>query len=415
MAINPSYDHATTISKVKIGENIYYLKDLDLRAIVNAFGNATAQDVADSIRDGGTGLVTSDQVYDFVLGQIGSVGNVLKLLDATDHTAVADPETGNFVVETDGKEWLYDGTAWREIGDETAYVLKSAKVAGIDLQDDITVAELQTALGLKALAYAATASVTVSDYATGITGASYTPEGDVAVTLNQTATNATLTKGDYTPEGSVSGTVVPTGTVGIAKDNSGTQISGSNAASAVTITPSTASFISGVKDAAVAPSFTEGTFTAATLSHTENSFATEGVVATIDETDAEMLVLTEAGTGTASNITAFDGGSKAADTFNAGSAATFNTANAWTGYTAAEAAAQEFTGDKFKATFTGNASGDAINASFTGTTATDALVTGVSYDKASVDDASFSGTNATITPTLNKGEKKITVSPDTVS
>ena len=58
--------------------------------------------------------------------------------------------------------------------------------------------------------------------------------------------------------------------------------------------------------------------------------------------------------------------------------------------------------------------GDAINAAFSGTTATDVLVTAVSYDKADVDDASFTGTAATITPTLNKGEKKITVSPDAV-
>lgn len=50
---------------------------------------------------------------------------------------------------------------------------------------------------------------------------------------------------------------------------------------------------------------------------------------------------------------------------------------------------------------------------FSGTTATDALVTGVNYNAASVatgDDApKFTGTAATITPTLDKGSKEITV------
>lgn len=428
MAINPVYPHDSVISKVQVGSTVYYMKDADLRSIVNAFGNATAEDVAVSIANGGTGLTTSDQVYDFVIDQIGGLGTVLNLLTASDHTAVSTPKKGDFVVESDGKEWLYDGSAWREVGDETAYVLKTTTIAGIDLQDSITATELKNALSLKALAYADTASVTVSDYATGITGASYTPAGSVSVTLDQTSTAATLTTGDYTPAGSVSvtldqtstaasltkgdytpaGTVsvsldqtataatltkgdyTPAGSVSISADNSGTQISGTNASSAVTITPST------------------------------SAFAVEGVTAAMDTTDTEMLVLTAA-----------------------------STSSAWTGYTAATAAAQAFTGDKFSASFTGTKAENALvtavsydkasvdSASFTGTTATNALVTAVNYDKASVDsatftgtkaedilvtavnydkasvdDASFTGTAATITPTLNTGSKTITVSPD---
>jgi len=41
-------------------------------------------------------------------------------------------------------------------------------------------------------------------------------------------------------------------------------------------------------------------------------------------------------------------------------------------------------------------------------------VTGVTYDKTNVDNFAFAGTAATITPTLNKGSKTITVSPDAV-
>jgi hypothetical protein len=106
-----TYTHTPNLSKVKLGNTTYYLKDADVRAILDTFGNATLENVALSIADGGTGLVTSDQVYDFVNRQIGAVGDILNLLSATDHTAVESPAAGDFVVESDGKEWLYDGTA----------------------------------------------------------------------------------------------------------------------------------------------------------------------------------------------------------------------------------------------------------------------------------------------------------------
>ena len=129
-----------------------------------------------------------------------------------------------------------------------------------------------------------------------------------------------------------------------------------------------------------------------------------------------MLVFTNAATD---NVMDYDASyvapSKAADTFNAGSAAEFNTQAVWVTGTTAEAAAQVFTGGKIAATFTGNQFGDAIDAEFNGTQVADFRVTGVTYDKVSVDNFAFDGTAATITPTLNKGNKTITVTPDAVS
>ena len=88
MAINPTFSSTPVLSKVKLGNEVYYLKDSDLRAIVSAFGNATAQDVAQSIANGGTGLVTSDQVYNFVITQIGGLGAAVVLLSTNDHNTV---------------------------------------------------------------------------------------------------------------------------------------------------------------------------------------------------------------------------------------------------------------------------------------------------------------------------------------
>lgn len=405
------------LSKVKIGNDVYYVKDADLRAIVAQFGNAADQNVAASIGAAVPGLATGIQVFEYVNQKTADLAGAMHFVAGT-RAAQTNPKAGDVVIEG-VIEYVYDGQDWQQLGDEGTWVPKTRKIAGINLVDDVTVAELQAALSLASLAYANTASVTVSDYASSITGASYTPAGSVTATVSSSATAASLTTADYTPTGSVSGTVVPTGAVALSKDTNGDmQVSGTNAASSVTITPSTEIVLKSVQTAAVAPSFTEGAYTPG--SFTKGSAvvaATEGIVASVGSgTDAETLIFTAAATDNVMDYDAtYTAGSKAADTFSAGSAAVFDTQSVWTGYTAAEAAAQAFTGDKFKATFTGNQSGDVINATFTGTTAVDALVTGVSYDKTSVSDFAFEGTAATITPTLNKGNKTITVTPDPVA
>lgn len=421
-----TFDNKNYLSKVKLGNDIYYVKDADLRAIVAQFGSAADQNVAASIGENVPGLATGAQVYEFVLDRTADLTGAMHFVgtSTTNPTAAGGPtitgHTGDYaagdVCIYGVIEYVYDGTNWQELGDEGTWVPKSRTIAGLDLQDNITAAELKTALSLAALAYANTASTTVNDYVTGITGASYTPAGSVTAIVGATSTAATLTTTDYTPAGTVTGTVTPTGSVAISKDaTNGTQISGSNASSTVSITPTTESVLKGVKTAAVAPTFTEGTYTPGSFTKgTAITAATEGIVATVGTGDnAETLIFTAAATDSVMDYDAtYTAGSKAADTFTAGSAAVFDTQTVWTGYSAATAAAQTFTGDKFAATFTGDT--DNISANFSGTTASDALVTGVAYDKTTVSDLAFAGTAATITPTLNKGNKTITVSPDAV-
>lgn len=414
-AINPTYTDGAVLSKVKLGSNTYILKDADVRAILATFHDAVYKDVADTVAKDGTGLPTAGAVEKFVTDAIGDLGSVLNLRTETDHTKVSNPAKGDFVVEVDGKEWLYDGSAWREVGDETAYVLKTTKIAGIDLQDDITVKELQDALTLKALAYAATASVTLTDYVTGLTGASYTPAGSISIDSTTASANATLTKGDLSISATVAGKNTASGTVAIAKDSTGTQISGSNAASAVTVEPDTASFVKGYKDgkAPTAASFDVSKFSAGSFNKgTAVAAATEGVVASIGTgDDAETLIFTAASTD---NVMDFDAAytapSMANDIFTANSVGELDTASAMTGVKSATAAAQVFTGDSFKATFTGS------ETDVTGTatqTITDGVITNVAYDKTTIgEDSSFTGTAATITPELVKGNKTVTVSPD---
>lgn len=84
---------------------------------VYGLGDAAAADLATSIADGETGLVSGDQVYDYVATALTSA-LIYKGVKAT----VADlPSTGQKVgdlwhVTADGGEYAWNGTAWEEMG-----------------------------------------------------------------------------------------------------------------------------------------------------------------------------------------------------------------------------------------------------------------------------------------------------------
>jgi hypothetical protein len=230
----------------------------------NTFGSAAFEDVAQNISENGTGLPTSAQVYDFVTDAIGDLSGGLHYKSGSrkDQT---NPQPGDIVIEG-SKEYLYTGENWVELGDESLWAPSGRTIAGIDLSDDITKEELITALGLGQLAFLNSITVTA--------------DGDVTF-------------------GNHSNTPV----------------------------------LTGIDSAAVAPTFTEGAFTPASLSFDSGNFAKGGVIARVgpnsqEEIDAglitdETLVFDPA--TTAKVITDFKGGSKAADTFTPGSAATFTT------------------------------------------------------------------------------------------
>ena len=377
------------LSKVKFGNTTYYIKDAAARAILDKFGNATLENVATSIADGGTGLVTSDQVYDFVNRQIGAVGDILNLRSEDDHTAVESPATGDFVVEADGSEWLYDGTAWREVGSERAYVLKTFEIAGIDMADNITVAELQQALQLGALAYKNSGSVkisTIDSMSKFSTGAA----GEYSVVASSVSVPATYSSLDVTPAGSVT---VEAGTAAAASYDKTTSVAISSAAPVegtsvanytpagtitvtnVSVQPSNVS-VATVTDSGTAYQLQKGSMTQA--ADTKSAFATAGVTVTVDENDAEMLVFTDAATAQA--VTA-SGTVTYVDPTLSGSLPTFGSESVVSGIASASA----------EASFSGTGTVLSAAPSYTSTAAT---VTQPTFT------ASFAGTAKSVTPAV---------------
>ena len=541
------------ISKIKLATgDIVTIKDAQGRADVTtllgghalgALGAAAWKAVATEIS--GKGLVDASVVKAYVDAQVGAIPSfdVIVVADGSDLPTASADTFHKIYLKKEGLSGTYaeyitykngDAYAWERIGvldvDLKAYVKKTTTIAGIDLNDNITVAELQSALQLGSMAYAdkASGSGTVQTI-DSITMKEVTVAGNAAVTSK--AANATLTKANYTPAGSITGKAIsggsisvtlkdsatkteavlstseftPTGTIAAKEGGSfsalktatlgevetgGVLIEGEISAPAISLTAADKTVATGLTGGSKA-SFTEGAFTPAAFqkgfytagkaatwtgaSYTAptmgdastGKFASEGVVANIDETDTEMLVFTAAtkadavtaqGTFNAGNVsfgtfnggsatvidtTKFFGGSKAADNFVANELQSATTGKVSEVSAAALANAPVFTGKRYSVSTTSDTalkdvaftatnsativdkveyvkpeieaatfSGTAATLGFAGTEVVDALVTGVSYDKADAT-AAFSVAVTPETDVITKTAKtvEIEVSP----
>lgn len=420
------------LSKVKLGNITYYLKDAAAREVLDTFGNVVTYNVATAIADNVNDLVTADQVYDYVGRQVGAIGTALNLRSESDHTLVpaAGEENGaaagDFIVEANGSEWLYDGTSWREVGSENAYVVKTFTIAGIDMQDNITKAELQSALELKALAYKDSGSVKITTI-DSMNSFSTGKAGNYNVSSTPVAVPVTYDALDVTPAGSVSITAGTAAAVSYDKTSSVTISSaapgeeqtanytpaGDVTITNVTVTPSTGS-VATVTSAGTSYSLTDGAVTQG--SDTTSSFATQGIIASVgtnngEVDESETLILTAANVSDA--VTASGTVSYTKQELS-GSLPTFGSQSVVTGITSASATASfSGTGTILSATpgYTSNSATvtqPTFTGSFEGTsktvTPTVATTTNAAGTDGSVDVASEN-----ITPTFTNSEKTATV------
>lgn len=139
------------------------IPSIHLSKIADAGTAAAADKATTAITEGSTdtSLVSAAQVATFVESEISDLegamhfrGVVERQGSETDAQALAraitNPASGDAAVMADNsKEYLYTGSAWREIGDEGLYVKKSTTIAGVDLQDNITKDELLQALNVE--------------------------------------------------------------------------------------------------------------------------------------------------------------------------------------------------------------------------------------------------------------------------
>lgn len=400
------------------------LKTLLGEQTVQELGAAAWKAVAANISDSDEGLPTAKKVKEYVDAQVGTIHNFDVVIDAT---GTASGPSVAASADTMYKIYLVpDGNAeagsyieyitirsgetykWEAIGSTRTsldgYVQKSQKIAGLTLNKDITVAELQTALELKAFAYAAKGTATVAaktvkgvkatgtstgsltgamDYtateisstgkvtATGSVTGSAISGGSIAVTLKdaEAATAATVTAEAYKPAGSVTSNFVADAANGVA-------IAGTVSKPTATVTPATAT-VQEMKTKGTAYSITKGSV--AKAADTKSSFATEGVVASVTgET------LTFASAGTAQAVTASGAVNYTAPVLS-GALPTFGASAALMTSATVDVSQPTFTGNKYS-----------VNSSFSGTEVKNMKVTGVTYVKQAVNSATFNPVAATL-------------------
>lgn len=383
------------ISKIKLANGTTVtLKDAQGRAdmttilgghALEALGAAAWKAVAANIS--GEGLVDASVVKAYVDSQVGQIHNFDVVIDAAGTAAgpsiVASAATMYKIYlvptgEAAAGEYIEyitikngDGEAatfkWEPIGSTktnlTGYVPTTTTIATIALDHNITVAELQTALKLGAMAYAdkASGSGTVQTI-DSITMKEVTVAGNAAVTSK--VADATLTKANYTPAGTINSDAIKGGTVTVTLGDSatkteadlstttftpagtiaakeggsfsalktatlgevetgGVQIEGTISSPAISLTAAEKTFATGLTGGKKA-SFTEGAFTPAAFQDgfytagvaatwtgkeyiaptmgeaTTGTFASEGIVATVGSgDDAETLIFSDAGTANA--------------------------------------------------------------------------------------------------------------------
>ncbi len=346
MAVNPS-TKSNYLSKVQLNGGTYWVKDAELRELLESAATKTAVEQIITSGEGANNtnstIPTTLALTTWLEAQIQGLTGAMHFAGVTDPEAgetfdariaalygAKSPEAGDIVIDGT-KEYVYDGSAWKELGDEGTYATKSEletavsgiQVAGVALGQDhaVTASELITALGLKALAFKDGASGSVSTIDSGSVSIP-------AATLNLSGTAVsvpqTFSAMDATPSGDVTATA---STVSISYDKftgGSVQVIDSvkyNDVSSIAVSSAAA----GSGDTAnytpagtiTLPAFT-GSFTAATTSvatvtdngtayslsgggvsraaNSSSAFATEGVTAAMDQSDPEMLVFSAAGT-----------------------------------------------------------------------------------------------------------------------
>lgn len=236
MALTPSYENANTLKKLTVGGATYFLKDADLRKLVESFGSVVYKDVVTTFNAEGADIATEKAIADYIKDQVAGLQGAMHFVGVADgrtegetdaqliakfYTAKGEtPKAGDVIlIKDNSKEYICaaggESATWEEVGDQVIYltIAKAAAtytpmtrtIAGKALTADISVDDLSgaDALNLKALAHKDTASGqvdvvdTISNVTTGKAGA-YDVTGQKTVDVAQTFSAL-----DVTPAGKV--------------------------------------------------------------------------------------------------------------------------------------------------------------------------------------------------------------------
>lgn len=376
------YKNIPVLSKIDLGGQVYYLKDADVRAILDTFGDAVNYNVDTATLTAEGNLATVGAIKAYVEEAVKDLAGAMHFAGAVDALpGVEGYEDGDVIIVTSTKqEYIFSNGAWVELGLEGTYLT----IANAE-------ATYEKKANLKALAYKDNASGTYTIPTVAPVNGEI-KEFQSATDAEIDVVGATVT---CTPAGTVTGNVTATGNVTGTVD-----ITGTVAAPEITITPATAE-VQHVANVGTLPVYQEGSYTApsATTGTITHLVASETV------TDETLSIQSQS----FNVLTAFDAGSYTAPVYTAGTLPTLSNAmTVVTGITEAKASAPVFTGGvkDINATFVGNQV--AIDAAFAGETATNAVSGG---KVTALNAAGITAANKSVLTGVNIGseDKNITV------
>ena len=446
--ITPSYD-TKVLSKVKIGDTYYQLKDSTLKAIIEGF---TEEIVKGKIGD----ITSNDESFVYAKNIKSYVDNLV----AAGLVIISVGELPTASKDTLGKLYLvphsHEGTS--DIKDEyitynkgteeePSYEWEKIGNTDIDLSNYVTNVSYSNKVLSQTKNGSSSTIHTFGDMADANTASgalstvdsasfNYTPAGSVAVTLEDSKTVTSIeSTGSFKPSGSITGEAISGGSIAVTlgddtKDTAASVVyesyipEGAITAPTITVKPTTVN-VNVVSANGTLPSFTAGTFTAnvptkidiakfsggsittgavtfptlkgaSVATKPTATFATQGLIASVGSgTDAETLILEAASTGSAVTDVTINGGSLSGGSYTA---PVLTPASLATGFYTEGIAASK-TADTFnagalptlaqKAVMTG-ATASSGEITFTGTKVEGMKVTGVTYKKQIVASQEFS-------------------------
>ena len=412
------------ISKIKLANGTTVtIKDAQGRAdmttilgghALEALGAAAWKAVATEVSKSAD-LPTAEAVKSYVDSAVGKIHNFDVVIDAdgsaaTGPSVAASADTmykiylvpsgeaaaGEYIEyitikSGDGEDATFK---WEAIGSTktnlTGYVPTTTTIATIALDHNITVAELQTALKLGAMAYAATASGSNTiDTVDSITMAPMTVAGNAAVTSK--VADATLTKADYTPAGTINSDAIKGGTVTVTLGDSATKteaaLSTSEFTPAGTIAAKEGGSFSALKTATLGEVETGGVLVEGTISSPEISLTAADKTFATGLTGGSKASFTEGKFTPAAIQDGF---------YTAGAAATWTGAD-YTAPTMGEASKAKFASEGIVADV--GSGDDAETLIFSAAGTADAVTAQGAFDAGNVNFGTFNGGSATVIDT----------------
>ena len=299
-----TYPQTPVLSKIKIGNGVKYLKDDDVRKILDTFNNAVVTNEIGTV-DGNDGkFVTAANIKAYV-DQAVAVGiQIVVDTQAQDKEEPATPASATtlgklYFVELAGTtSGTYTEFITLDKGAEAnpRYVWEKIGTTDVDLSDYYTKTEIDNKLALKedkanlkALAY--------KDNATGtVTYTAPTGEGSVTYDKVNATGSFTGTSATIRVTGNYEGVTAETATYGLSISTTPVLTGIDYSTNSVEVTAEGGQ--EGTAATVTADFLVPGSFPTLTAAQTA-TFATSGVVAAIDSQDSEMLVFTDASTDTA--------------------------------------------------------------------------------------------------------------------